>query len=103
MAVQVDTTKLKVFEEISRFPSLSKMLALSPQDFEHFVGYIFTSAGYTVEHVGSQYFPEGPGVDFNLYADDAKSTLVARVEVRRYTPPISSTPIRSWPSSASSR
>lgn len=69
MADTPDSEKLKMFESISRFPTLDKLLALSAQDFEWFVGYIFNSAGYSFKHTGSQHFPEGTGVDFDLYAD----------------------------------
>jgi chromosome partitioning protein len=86
MADTPDSEKLKMFESISRFPTLDKLLALSAQDFEWFVGYIFNSAGYSFKHTGSQHFPEGTGVDFDLYADADGSPPIARIEVRRYAP-----------------
>jgi hypothetical protein len=48
MTVTPDSEKLKMFESISRFPDLDKLLALSFQDFEWFVGHVFSSAGYNV-------------------------------------------------------
>src|SRR5262249_13688620 len=88
MAVRGDATKIKLFEALFEQPSLGTMHALSPADFEHFVGYVFRSAGYGAEHVGEQYLPERAGLDFNLYANQIGDQLVgapiARVEVRRY-------------------
>ena len=88
MTVKLDASKTKIFEDLFEHPSLDAMHALSPDDFELFVGHVFHSAGYGVQHVGRQYFPEGPGLDFNLYADEIDGhmvgDLIARVEVRRY-------------------
>ena len=86
MTVTPDSEKLKMFESISRFPDLDKLLALSFQDFEWFVGHVFNSAGYNVKHTGSQHFPEGTGVDFDLYEDANSAAPIARIEVRRYAP-----------------
>jgi chromosome partitioning protein len=72
------------FEALYASPSIQAMHDLSPTDFEHFVAHVFTAAGYTVEHVGNQRFPQGPGVDLNLYSGPIKGHPLARVEVRRY-------------------
>lgn len=84
MAVAVDATKIAEFEAIFREPTIDRMLALSPTDFEYFVGYVFTCAGYVVEYVASHHFPHGPGFDLNLYVGRRTGRPVARVEVRRY-------------------
>jgi hypothetical protein len=86
MADTPDSEKLKMFESISRFPDLNRLLALSFQDFEWFVRHAFNSAGYNVRHTGSQHIPEGTGVDFDLYADADSPAPLARIGVRRYAP-----------------
>src|SRR6476661_3220663 len=78
--------KVAAFEKVFQHPTIDAMHAMSWQDFELFVGHVFASAGYAAEHVAQIQFPEGPGVDFNLYSDQVGGTLVARVEVRRYAP-----------------
>ncbi len=63
------------------------MHQLTPDDFELFVAHIFTCAGYDVERMGQIKYPEGPGVDLDIYTltEQRKNRrLVARVEVRRY-------------------
>src|SRR5215813_5772096 len=67
--------------------ALEPLLGLSWADFARFVHYLFACAGYNVEDVGQQHFPDGPGVDLNLYdADPAPEHLLARVEVRQRRP-----------------
>ena len=80
----ITSAKLAAFEAVFQRPTIDAMYAMTWQDFELFVGHVFASAGYAVEHVAQIQFPEGPGVDFNLYGDHVGGTLVARVEVRRY-------------------
>jgi len=63
------------------------MLALSWQEFQGFVGYVFSCAGYAVHDVSDQRFPNGTGVDLDLYADNIGGKLLARVEVRQFSPP----------------
>src|SRR5260221_1548915 len=76
--------KLALFETIFKTPTLADMLNLTPPDFEQFVAHVFRSAGYSVEVVGSQHFPHGPGVDLELYSSPGAKKPVARVEVKRY-------------------
>ena len=77
------------FEAIFRYPTLDKMLALSWRDFERFIAHVFTCAGYQVEDVARDFFPDGPGVDLNLYAV-AQAVVtkpqrpLARVEIKRW-------------------
>ncbi len=85
-ASNVDTTKMALFEHLFARPSVQAMLDLSWQDFEQFVAHVFTCAGYTVEHVGQKQFPNGPGVDLNLYTGANQNKPAVRVEVRRYSP-----------------
>src|SRR5689334_19241958 len=75
-----------LFEQLFSRPSVQVMLDLSWQDFEQFVAHVFTCAGYTVQHVARQQFPNGPGVDLNLYTSANQNKPTARVEVRRYAP-----------------
>lgn len=84
MAAAENETKSELFETLFSTPSIEAMLALSWQDFQDFVGHVFTCAGYSVECVANQFFPAGPGVDFNLYVGPMRGKPVARVEVRRY-------------------
>lgn len=72
------------FERIFREPSIEKMLALTPRDFERFIAHVFECAGYRVEDVARQFFPEGPGVDLNLYAGPSVTKPIARVEIKRW-------------------
>ncbi|HEU5346535.1 MAG TPA: AAA family ATPase [Ktedonobacterales bacterium] len=72
------------FEAIFRYPTLEKMLALSWRDFERFIAHVFTCAGYHVEDVARDFFPDGPGVDLNLYAGPSAAKPVARVEIKRW-------------------
>lgn len=67
MAVALDPKRLALFEDLFRNPSCVRMHdELSPDDFEVFVDYVFTCAGYAVEDVSERRFPRGPGVDLNL-------------------------------------
>src|SRR5690242_1172215 len=86
MAVAVDEKKLATFEQLFAQPSVEGMLALSWQDFQDFVQYVFECAGYAVENVANQFFPNGPGVDLNLYANKIGGKPLARVEVKKYDP-----------------
>ena len=72
--------------QLASAPDLKPLLALDWAEFAHFVDYLFTCAGFWVEDVGNQHFPNGIGVDLNTYLDEAHSHLVARIEVRRYHP-----------------
>ena len=87
MVAVLTEEKVAQFEDLFADPSIRKMLDLEWRDFEGFVEYVFTCAGYAVENVSEQHFPDGPGVDLNLYTDHVGGMLAARVEVRRYTPP----------------
>ena len=48
--------------------------------------YVFTCAGYAVKNVSGNKWPNGPGVDLELYSDKVGGKRVALVEVRRYSP-----------------
>lgn len=87
MAALADEERVRRFEVLFERPSLDKMLALSPDEFEQFVKYVFECAGYTVQYVGNLPFPDGPGVDLDLHGGNEAGRVLARVEVRRYTPP----------------
>jgi chromosome partitioning protein len=61
----------------------SQLLALDWDAFERFVSYVFTSAGFTVEHVASDH--KRHHVDLRLYDGPAvKGRPYALVEVRHY-------------------
>lgn len=75
------------FEQALAHPTLDLLLAFAPTEFEYFVGYVFTCAGYTVRYVARNRFPEGPGVDLLLYNGRPTGKPVAGIEARRYTPP----------------
>lgn len=82
-----DDEREQRFEAIFDRPSLEAMLALSPTDFEYFIKYVFECAGYVVKYVGNIPYPDGPGVDLDLHGGSEAGKVLARVEVRRYTPP----------------
>lgn len=86
MAVAVDATKIATFEAVFQSPSIDRMLAMEPDEFEQFIGYVFTCAGYDVERVADQKFPFGPGFDLNLHAGRSGGRPIARIEVKRYAP-----------------
>jgi len=86
MAIAIETALQKRFEDIFKAPKLEDILALEPPEFERFVGYVFTCAGYTVELVSSERFPDGPGVDLDLYTSESAKRPIARIEARRYKP-----------------
>lgn len=86
VASNVNPAMAALFEQLFSRPSVQAMLDLSWQDFEQFVAHVFTCAGYTVEHVARQQFPNGPGVDLNLYTSANQNKPTVRIEVRRYAP-----------------
>jgi chromosome partitioning protein len=86
MATIIDQEAVARYEALFSHPSAADMLALTWGDFEQFVAYVFTCAGYTVEYVGDVHFPLGPGVDLNLYTNATARKPVARVEVRHFAP-----------------
>lgn len=69
------------FKPLFDNPSLDGMLALSWQDFQDFVQYVFECAGYLVDNVASK--PK-VHVDLHLYIGRKQGKPVAHVEVRRY-------------------
>jgi chromosome partitioning protein len=73
------------FEQVLAHPTLDALLALDSTAFEHFVGFVFTCAGYGVRYVAHKKFPGGPGVDLLLYAGKA-GRPIAGIEARRYAP-----------------
>lgn len=52
------------FARLFDAPTIEGMLALSPYEFEDFVGYVFERAGFIVEDTATQF---GPGLDLKLY------------------------------------
>jgi chromosome partitioning protein len=74
------------FGDIFAKPAIEHMYDLGDKRFEAFVHYVFECAGCTVEYVGDQHIPHGPGVDLNLYAGHIGGKPLARVEVRCYKP-----------------
>jgi chromosome partitioning protein len=83
MAVEVDEQLKKIFDALYLEPSLEQMRELDPKVFEQFVAPVFTCAGYGVRVVADIPFPEGPGVDLDLY-DPVSGQLCAHAGVRRY-------------------
>lgn len=83
MVAVLTDEEVKLFEELFNNPTIEAMLSLSYREFQGFVDYVFTCAGYAVEDVSHIKWPNGPGVDLNLYTDHVGGTLVARIEVRR--------------------
>ncbi len=84
MAVAVTAQQVAKFEDLFKKPTIEAMHAMDPYEFEQFIVYVFTCAGYRAEYVGDQHFPKGPGVDINLYTTQTGKIPTARVEVRRY-------------------
>jgi chromosome partitioning protein len=82
MVAVLTEDKVALFEKLFARPTIEAIHALGWPDSEHFMAHVFACAGYTVEHVANKHFPEGPGVDLDLYAGPAKGKPVARVEVR---------------------
>jgi len=81
-----DAQHVARYEALFADPSPEAMYALEPHEFEWFVAYVFFCAGYQVEYVAEQRFPNGPGVDLNLYSNEPGQPIRARVEARRYKP-----------------
>jgi HJR/Mrr/RecB family endonuclease len=77
--LDVDLAK---FERIYTEPTIDHMLhELTDHEFEHFVGYVFERAGFTVEDTAGQY---GQGLDLRLQATDGRKFGVS---VKHFTPP----------------
>lgn len=75
------------FEPYFQAPSIERIYSqLTPSDFERFLGYMFFSAGFSVENVSNQRIPRGPGVDLNLYQASNTSEPFARIEAKRFDP-----------------
>jgi chromosome partitioning protein len=85
MVAVLTEAKVAQFEKVFASPLVEGMLGLEWQDFEGFVEYVFTCAGYAVKNVSKDKWPHGPGVDLELYSDQVGGKLVALVEVRCYT------------------
>ncbi len=71
------------FRSLYQKPSIADMLSLHPKDFEQFVLFIFTQAGYSVKLVADRHFPAADGFDLELYAPNTQN-LMGFVEVRRF-------------------
>ena len=75
------------FEPFFLAPSIERIYGdLTPTDYERFLGYMFFSAGFSVENVSLRRIPRGPGVDLNLYLATNPRRPFARIEARRYDP-----------------
>ncbi len=81
---QLDAPLKQRFEQLFLSPTIEKMVALTPEQFELFTAYVFFCAGYVTEHIGRERYPAGPGFDLNLYLEDNRERPAARVEARRY-------------------
>src|SRR5258708_39972296 len=66
-------------------PSMERMVnGLSDHEFEHFVGYVFEQAGYTVEDWAGQ---TGHGLDLKLFTGpSAARATYAGVSVKHFSP-----------------
>lgn len=85
MAVQLDTVTVAKFEDLFQKPSIERFLSvLTPYEFQDFVGYVFTCAGYGVENVSTQFLPHGPGVDLQIYRGAVGGKLAGRIEVKQF-------------------
>jgi chromosome partitioning protein len=80
---QIDTAK---FKDVFEHPSIQRMLTdFDPYQFEDFVGYVFTRAGFIVDDTATQY---GPGLDMKLYTmPTPMKRLHSGVSVKQYRPP----------------
>jgi hypothetical protein len=79
--LQVNLAK---FESIYTEPTIDRMLQeLSDHEFEHFVGYVFEQAGFTVEDTAAQ---TGKGLDLKLHASSSDRRKYG-VSVKHFTPP----------------
>src|SRR6185312_13286126 len=87
MAAEFSEETVGQFEALFANPTIPAILAYPWQHFEGFVEYVFACAGYAVRNVSGNKWPNGPGVDLELYVDKVGGKLAAMVEVRRYTPP----------------
>ena len=59
---QIDLAK---FRDVFERPNIQRMLTeFDPYQFEDFVGYVLTRAGFIVEDTATQY---SPGLDLKLY------------------------------------
>lgn len=82
------------FEPFFQAPSIENIYnQLTPTDFERFLGYVFFSAGFSVENVSLRHIPRGPGVDLNLYQPNNTRKPFARIEAKRFDPAGSGVPL----------
>src|SRR5258708_16750764 len=74
-----------MFKDMYDHPSIERMLdELDPYQFEDFVGYVFSRAGFVVEDTATQY---GPGLDLKLYTLPTHiKRLHSGVSVKQYRP-----------------
>jgi len=77
----LDASILNQFETIYQQPNIDAMIALTPKNFERFVAYILTKAGYNVHDVAIKILK---GVDIEISTPSPKSYSVGGVEVKRY-------------------
>src|SRR5260221_2882049 len=79
-----------IFERLFANPSIPAMMPphLEPAIFEQFIRYVFDCAGYAAVHVADQHYPDpiGMGFDLNLHVSHPKGRILARVEVRQFSP-----------------
>ncbi len=79
--LQVDLVK---FERIYTEPSIARLQhEFEDHEFEHFVGYVFEQAGFTVEDAAGQF---GKGLDLRLHASSSDRRKYG-VSVKHFTPP----------------
>ena len=74
------------FRDIYEHPSIQRMLdELDPYQFEDFIGYVFTRAGFIVEDTATRF---GQGLDLKIYTmPTAVKRFHAGVSVKQYRPP----------------
>lgn len=73
-----------LFASIFEKPTIERMyVELNDGEFEHFVGYVFRQAGYSVEHTGGR---RGPNLDVTLYMGGSASGFHAGVQCKHFQP-----------------
>src|SRR5690242_21401853 len=74
------------FKDIYEHPNIQRMLdELDPYQFEDFIGYVFTRAGFIVEDTATRF---GQGLDLKLYTMPTPvKRFHAGVSVKHYRPP----------------
>jgi hypothetical protein len=96
MTTKLDPEKATLFRRIFEQPTIDKIFALEPGDVEQFVRYVFEAAGFLVQDVHSNHFPQGPGVDLTLHDAHSPDTLQHLVEVKRWQADVGPEPVQAF-------